>query len=259
MKTIWSDHNLAFLAEHELFDGIPPAVLGELLNALAARARYVSEARLPLTIAGQRQEGLYVVLRGRLRWRQAAEDARVLTPERQALYTEFRLGDHLWEGRRTEGDCLGLPGALNPDARWAISLFGLGETELLQLRTDLCPGLLTRVESRLERYVARFLFNLSRLQAARQAELQQRLRYGLYKGVEARLAAFFLDVSRRDGEFRCTVVGQQALADYLLISRPALNRSLQALRETGLLDWQGRRYRLTDEEGLRRLTGWLGR
>lgn len=99
----------------------------------------------------------------------------------------------------------------------------------------------------------RFLQNYLRDGGNKIKFLADKLRFFRFNTIREKIAAYFLELSSRQGEVISLPYSLEVVADLFGVTRPALSRCLSQMVDEGLLGREGRSFRLFKREGLETL------
>lgn len=206
-----------------LFDGIYPSELKALSKCLNAReVRYPEGKVLDLYRTGDTRLGLLV-----------SGSAEIFNTDSAGRRNVFRL--------LQSGEPFG--NIFNFFAESSLELVTLTECTIIYYDYDK----IMKPCSEACTYHARFVSNMVRILSSMAAEISQRLKILSQRTTQAKLMAYFEQLSREQNSRIIRMpMSFSSLADYLFIDRSAMQRELKKMRMEGILSTQGSLVRLSN-------------
>ncbi len=205
---------------HQIFLGIPPDALEDLLRTLQAETIWYPKSA-QLLLQGEENSFISILKQGQ------AHAVRYTPEGREVDYALLHAGDLF-------GDVL----ALSIGHRSPVSIYADVECAV------------TRFSYRLLRdsshpYAFRLLQNLSEELTKKFFLQQQRIHYLTRPTLREKILAYLFDCqAERDGSFFTVPLNRSALASYLYCDRSALCRELSRLRQERIIDYRKNQFRL---------------
>ena len=213
----------SLLLDCPLFAGISREDLGNLLQCLGARREDFSKGE-PVFLEGDPAGFIGFVLEGAV---QIVQDD---FHGNRSILTFAQAGEPFAEAFACAGvEQMPVSGYAAQDCR----VLWLACRKMLTLCTNACGFHNTLVQ------------NLLQLVSQKSLLLSRKIRFMSQKTTQEKLMAYLLDQAKQQGAAEFTIpLDRQSLADFLGVERSAMSAELGKLREKGILETQGPRFRL---------------
>jgi len=226
MFKAWMD----VLLKNQLFSNISRDELNDMLQSMGA---YIATFKKNETITMENEElkGVGIILSGIV-----------------SVGKDTSSGDRLMMARLGQGDIFGEV-AVYTGALWTAtvradqeaSVLFLPAEKLLYTDNEICEG------------TYRFTLNMLYIIARKARELNEKLELVALKGIRKKISLYLIKQYQKNNKMEFMVpLKRGEMAEYLQVSRPSLSRELTRLKDEGLLDFEGRSFKLIDLDGLSR-------
>lgn len=226
MFKAWMD----VLLKNQLFSNISRDELNDMLQSMGA---YIATFKKNETITMENEElkGVGIILSGIV-----------------SVGKDTSSGDRLMMARLGQGDIFGEV-AVYTGALWTAtvradqeaSVLFLPAEKLLYPDNEICEG------------TYRFTLNMLYIIARKARELNEKLELVALKGIRKKISLYLIKQYQKNNKMEFMVpLKRGEMAEYLQVSRPSLSRELTRLKDEGLLDFEGRSFKLIDLDGLSR-------
>ena len=211
------------LAQMNLFSGIGPGEIAELLDCLhARRVRYASGEMI--IAEGCRVRDFGVMLSGH------ARSIKWDTADRVIILTLLKKGSEI-----------GVLLAAQPDKESPVSVQAQDEASVLMIPYDRvlapCKKACPKHDRLLRNYIS--------IVAEKGLILHERINCLLKPTVREKVLAYLLRVSREQKSSSFQIpLNRNAMSEYLNVERSALSRELSSMKRDGLIDYHRNNYRL---------------
>ncbi|MFH5837220.1 Crp/Fnr family transcriptional regulator [Proteiniclasticum sp. C24MP] len=157
-------------------------------------------------------------------------------------------GDRLMMARLSQGDIFGEV-AVYTGTLWTATVLADKEATVLFLPAEK----LMNPENMNREGTSRFTLNMLYIIAKKARALNEKLELLALKSIRRKICFYLLKQHQRSDSREFTVsLKRGEMAEYLQVSRPSLSRELIRLKEEGLIDFEGRYFKLKDLEGISR-------
>jgi len=222
----WMD----MLLKNQLFSNISRDELNEMLLSMGA---YVATFKKneTITMENEKLEGVGIILSGIV-----------------SVGKDTSSGDRLMMARLGQGDIFGEV-AVYTGALWTATVQADQEASVLFLPAEK----LLNPDNKFCEGTYRFTLNMLYIIARKARELNEKLELVALKGIRKKISLYLIKQYQKVNKMEFMVpLKRGEMAEYLQVSRPSLSRELTRLKEEGLLDFEGRSFRLIDLDGLSR-------
>jgi len=218
------------LLKNQLFSNISRDELNEMLLSMGA---YVATFKKneTITMENEKLEGVGIILSGIV-----------------SVGKDTSSGDRLMMARLGQGDIFGEV-AVYTGALWTATVQADQEASVLFLPAEK----LLNPDNKFCEGTYRFTLNMLYIIARKARELNEKLELVALKGIRKKISLYLIKQYQKVNKMEFMVpLKRGEMAEYLQVSRPSLSRELTRLKEEGLLDFEGRSFRLIDLDGLSR-------
>lgn len=217
---------LKVISQNPLFGGIGPEDLRALLGCLNARLLRVPKGD-PVFLEGDPAGFIGMVLEGGV---QVVRDGYY---GERTLLTHAQAGELFAEAFA----CAGIQAM--PVSAYALKPSTVAVFDLQKMLTVCANGC---------RFHNQLIRNLLGVVAEKNLQLGTKIRYMSRKTTKEKLIAYLLDQAKQQGSAEFTIpLDRQTLADFLGVERSAMSAELSKLRNAGVLECKGSRFRLLKE------------
>lgn len=218
------------LLENQLFSNISRDELNEMLQSMGAYI-VTFKKNETITMENERLEGVGIILSGIV-----------------SVGKDTSSGDRLMMARLGQGDIFGEV-ALYTGALWTATVQADQEASVLFLPAEklLFP------DNKISEGTYRFTLNMLYIIAQKARALNEKLELVALKGIRKKISLYLLKQYQKNNKLEFMVpLKRGEMAEFLQVSRPSLSRELTRLKDEGLLDFEGRSFKLIDLDGLSR-------
>ncbi|MBO1263583.1 Crp/Fnr family transcriptional regulator [Proteiniclasticum sp. SCR006] len=217
---------LKLLMENPLFREMSRDEIGEMLSGMGAYIASYSKNET-ITVENEKLHGIGIVLRGMV-----------------SIGKDTSSGDRLMMARLSQGDIFGEV-AVYTGSLWTATVLAEKDATILFLPAEK----LMNAEQMSSNAASRFTLNMLYIIAKKARALNDKLELLSLKSIRRKICFYLLKQhqSRKQSEFMVPL-RRIEMAEYLQVSRPSLSRELIRLKEEGIIDFEGRNFKLIDIE-----------
>lgn len=217
---------LKLLMENPLFQGMSRDEIADMLSGMGAYVATYSKNET-ITVENEKLDGIGIVLRGMV-----------------SIGKDTSSGDRLMIARLSQGDVFGEV-AVYTGSLWTATVLADKDASILFLPAEK----LVNSEEMSSKAASRFALNMLYIIAKKARALNDKLELLALKSIRRKICFYLLKQhqSRRQSEFMVPL-RRGEMAEYLQVSRPSLSRELIRLKEEGIIDFEGRNFKLIDLE-----------
>jgi len=221
---------MGVLLENQLFSNISRDELNEMLQSMGAYI-VTFKKNETITMENERLEGVGIILSGIV-----------------SVGKDTSSGDRLMMARLGQGDIFGEV-ALYTGALWTATVQADQEASVLFLPAEK----LLYPDNKISEGTYRFTLNMLYIIAQKARALNEKLELVALKGIRKKISLYLLKQYQKNNKLEFMVpLKRGEMAEFLQVSRPSLSRELTRLKDEGLLDFEGRNFKLIDLDGLSR-------
>lgn len=214
------------LLQTPLFAGVEAEELSSLLSCLQARV-VTAEKGMPVFLEGDDAGFIGLVMEGAV----------------QIVRDDYD-GTRSVIGLAGPGEMFGQSYACSNMASMPVSGYALHPSKMMLFS---CGRMLT-VCSNACRFHNQIVKNLLQVMAEHNVNLSRKIRFMSQRTTKQKLLAYLMDEAKKAGSAEFTIpFDRQSLADYLGVERSAMSAELSKLRNAGVLECKGSRFRLLKE------------
>lgn len=217
---------LKLLMMNPLFQGMSRDEIAEMLRGLGA---YVNtyDKNVTITVENEKLDGIGIVLSGMV-----------------SIGKDTSSGDRLMMARLGQGDIFGEV-AVYTGKFWTATVLAEKDASILFLPAEK----LMNSEQMSSKAASRFTLNMLYIIAKKARALNDKLELLALRSIRRKICFYLLKQhqNRRQSEFMVPL-RRGEMAEYLQVSRPSLSRELIRLKEEGLIEFEGRNFKLIDIE-----------
>lgn len=222
----WMD----LLLKNQLFSNISRDELNEMLQSMGAYVVTFKKNEM-ITRENEKLEGVGIILSGIV-----------------SVGKDTSSGDRLMMARLGQGDIFGEV-AVYTGALWTATVQADQEASVLFLPAEK----LLNPDNKFCEGTYRFTLNMLYIIARKARALNEKLELVALKGIRKKISLYLIKLYQKNNEMEFMVpLKRGEMAEYLQVSRPSLSRELTRLKDEGLLDFEGRSFKLIDLDGLSR-------
>ncbi|HSR04675.1 MAG TPA: Crp/Fnr family transcriptional regulator [Proteiniclasticum sp.] len=222
----WMD----LLLKNQLFSNISRDELNEMLQSMGAYV-VTFKKNETITMENEKLEGVGIILSGIV-----------------SVGKDTSSGDRLMMARLGQGDIFGEV-AVYTGALWTATVQADQEASVLFLPAEK----LLNPDNKFCEGTYRFTLNMLYIIARKARALNEKLELVALKGIRKKISLYLIKLYQKNNEMEFMVpLKRGEMAEYLQVSRPSLSRELTRLKDEGLLDFEGRSFKLIDLDGLSR-------
>jgi len=222
----WMD----LLLKNQLFRNISRDELNEMLQSMGAYI-VTFKKNETITMENEKLEGVGIILSGIV-----------------SVGKDTSSGDRLMMARLGQGDIFGEV-AVYTGALWTATVQADQEASVLFLPAEK----LLNPDNKFCEGTYRFTLNMLYIIARKARELNEKLELVALKGIRKKISLYLIKQYQKNNKMEFMVpLKRGEMAEYLQVSRPSLSRELTRLKDEGLLDFEGRSFKLIDLDGLSR-------
>jgi CRP-like cAMP-binding protein len=208
-----------------LFRGIGSESLNIMLDCLKPAVRRCKQREI-IVFCGQPFHGVGIIASGRV-----------------ALTRETYAGNRIIMGMLDEGDIFGEAVAFSDNKAWPMTVIAQEDCVLLFLPPDKITGTCSNICAS----HSTLIMNMLRIISNKASMLDKKIEHISAKSIRGKISGYLLDVYRQaDNKTFTLPMKRHELADYLNIPRPSLSREMGAMRDDGIIEFEGPRITIDD-------------
>lgn len=217
---------LKLLMENPLFEGLSREEITEMLSGMGA---YVGSYKKweTITVENEKLDGIGIIVSGQV-----------------SIGKDTSSGDRLMMARLSQGDVFGEV-AVYTGSLWTATVLADKDSSILFLPAEK----LVNAEQMFSKAAGRFALNMLYIIAKKARVLNDKLELLALKSIRRKICYYLLKQYqiRKTATFTVSL-RRGEMAEYLQVSRPSLSRELIRLKEEGIIDFEGRDFKLIDLE-----------
>jgi CRP/FNR family transcriptional regulator, dissimilatory nitrate respiration regulator len=208
------------LQSSALFRGISQDSLNIMLDCLKPRLKRY-RMREVIVICGQPFEGVGIIARGKV-----------------ALTRETCSGNRIMMEILSAGEIFGEMVAFSTGKVWPMTVIAQDDCVVLFLPPEKITGTCSNICAS----HTTLILNMLQILSHRALMLNQKIEHLSAKHLRGKISSYLLELYRQEGKTSLTIpMKRHELADYLNIPRPSLSREMGLMRDSGIIDFNGRR------------------
>jgi len=209
-----------------LFRSISSESLNIMLNCLKPIVRQYKQREIIIAY-GQPFQGIGIIASGKV-----------------ALTKETYSGNRIIMGILEESDIFGEIVAFSDDRTWPMTVIAQEDCVLLFLPPNKITGTCSNICASHSTLIMNMLWILSN----RAAMLNKKIEHISAKSIRAKISSYLLDIYSQSDNSTTFILPMKRheLADFLNIPRPSLSREMGAMRNDGIINFDGRQISIND-------------